>query len=175
MNGRNQYNIVKQLSFNCCCAVAMSCLTLCNPKDFSMPGFPVLHLSPRVCSNTCPLSRWCPRAISSSVAPLSSCPQSAPASGSFPMSWHFASVGQSIVASAPASVFPMNTQGSISFRIDWFDLLAVQGTLKSLLKHHNLKASVLWGSAFFMVQLISIDDYWKSHSSDHMDLCCVQN
>ena len=144
MNGRNQYNIVKQLSFNCCCAVAMSCLTLCNPKDFSMPGFPVLHLSPRVCSNTCPLSRWCPRAISSSVAPLSSCPQSAPASGSFPMSWHFASVGQSIVASAPASVFPMNTQGSISFRIDWFDLLAVQGTLKSLLKHHNLKASILW-------------------------------
>ena len=54
----------------------------------------------------------------------------------------------------------------ISFRIDWLDLLAVQGTLKSLLQHHSSKASILWCSAFFMVQLISIHDYWKNHSLD---------
>ena len=56
--------------------------------------------------------------------------------------------------------------GLISFRIDWFDLLAVQGTLKSLLQHHSSKASILWHSAFFMVQLTSIHDYWKNHSFD---------
>ena len=68
------------------------------------------------------------------------------------MSWVFASCGQSIGASV--SVIPMNIQGLISFRNDWFDLLAVQGTLKSLLQHHNLKTSVLWHSAYFTVQLL---------------------
>ena len=61
--------------------------------------------------------------------------------------------------------------GLISFRIDWFDLLAVQGTLKHLLQHHNSKVSTLWHSAFLMVQLTSIHDYWKNHSFDYMDLC----
>ena len=56
--------------------------------------------------------------------------------------------------------------GLISFRMDWLDLLAVQGTLKSLLQHHSSKASILWHSAFFMVQLTSIHDYWKNHSFD---------
>ena len=68
--------------------------------------------------------------------------------GLFPMSWLFISGGQSTGASASASVLP-----TISFRNDWFDLHAVQGTLKSLLQHHNSKASVLWCSVFFMVQL----------------------
>ena len=54
--------------------------------------------------------------------------------------------------------------GLISFRMDWLDLLAVQGTLKSVLQHHSSKASVLQCSAFFMVQLTSIHDYWKNHS-----------
>ena len=71
------------------------------------------------------------------------------------MSWFFVSSGQSIGASASASVLLMNTQELISFKIDWLDLLAVQGTLKSLLQHHNLKTSTLWCSAFFMVQLIT--------------------
>ena len=75
-----------------------------------------------------------------------------PASGSFPMSWPFASGGQSNGTSASASVLPMNNWELISLRTDWFDLLVVQGTLKSLLQHHNLKASVLRHSAFFMVQ-----------------------
>ena len=69
------------------------------------------------------------------------------------MSQVFTSGGQSIGISALASVFPMNIQVLISFRIDWFDLLAVQGTLKSLLQHHSSKALVLWHSAFFVVQL----------------------
>ena len=61
--------------------------------------------------------------------------------------------------------------GLISFRIQGFDLHAVQGTLRSLIQHHNSKASILWCSAFFMVQLTSVHDYWKNHSFDHTDLC----
>ena len=61
--------------------------------------------------------------------------------------------------------------GLISFRIDWFDLLSVQGTLKNVLQHHSSKASILQSSAFFMVQLISIYDYWKNHNFDCIDLC----
>ena len=72
--------------------------------------------------------------------PLSSCLHSFPASGSFPMSQFFTSGGQSIGTSASASVLPMNIQ-LIFFRIDWFDLLAVPGTLKSFLKHHSSKVS----------------------------------
>ena len=56
--------------------------------------------------------------------------------------------------------------GLISFKMDWLDLLAVQGTLKSLLQHHSLKAPILWHSAFFIAQLTSIHDYWKNHSFD---------
>ena len=71
------------------------------------------------------------------------------------------------------SISPSNEYSElIFFRIDWFDLLAVQGTLKSLLQHHNSKASVLWRSAFFMVQFSHlIPDYRKNHSFDYMDLC----
>ena len=65
------------------------------------------------------------------------------------------------------SISPSNEySGLISFRMDWLDLLAVQGTLKSLLQHHSLKASILWHSAFFIAQLTSIHDYWKNHSMD---------
>ena len=111
-------------------------------------------LSPRVCSNSCPLSLWCHPTISSFVAPFSSCPQSLTASGSFRMSQLFTSGGQSIGAGASASSISPSSEylGLISSSID-FDLLAFQIILKSLLQHHNLKASVLWSSAFFMVQL----------------------
>ena len=68
------------------------------------------------------------------------------------------------------SISPSNEYSElISFRMDWLDLLAVQGTLKSLL--HSFKASVLQRSAFFMGQLTSVHDYWKDHSFDHMELC----
>ena len=88
------------LQDHCCCSVTKSCLTLCDPVDCSTPGFPVLHYlleSP----NSCPLSWWCHLTFSSSVSLFSSCPQSFSASGSFPMSWLFASDGQSIGASIP--------------------------------------------------------------------------
>ena len=82
--------------------------------------------------------------------PFSMCPQSFPASGTFQMSQLFTSGGQSIGVSASTSVLPVNTQ---DFRMDWLDLLVVQGTLKSLLQHHSSNASILQRSAFFTVQL----------------------
>ena len=99
-------------------------------------------------SNSCPLSRWCHPTISSSV-PFSSCLQAFPASGSLPMGQFFTSDGQSIGVSASASVLPMN----ITFRMDWLNLLAVQGTLKSLLQHHSSKALIFQCSAFTSWQI----------------------
>ena len=70
------------------------------------------------------------------------------------------------------SISPPNEySGLISFSIDWVDLPAVQGTLKSLLQHHSSKASILWHSVFFMAQLSHPHDYLKKHSFDYMDLC----
>ena len=108
--------------------------------------------TPGVHSDSCPSSPWCHPAISSSVVPFSSCPQSLPASESFPMSQHFSWCGQSTGVSALASFLPKKSQGW-SLRMDWLDLLAVQGTLKSLLQHHSSNASILQCSAFFTVQL----------------------
>ena len=107
---------------------------------------------PRACSNSCPSSQWCHPTILSSAIPFSSCLQSFPESGSFPMSQYFPSGGQSTGASASKSFLPMNIQ-DWSSKIDWFDLLTVQGTLKGLLQPHNSKASILCCSAFFMAQL----------------------
>ena len=108
--------------------------------------------TPGVYSNSCPSSWWCDPAISSSVVPFFSCPQSLPASGSFPISQLLAWGGQ--VLGFSFSVSPSNEHPRlISFRMDWLDLLAVQGTLKSLLQHHSSKASILQCSAFFTVQL----------------------
>ena len=92
--------------------------------------------------NPCPVSRWCHPTSSSSVIPFSSCPQSFPASGSFQMSQIFILGGQSIGVSN--SISPSNEHpGLIYFRMDWLDLLAFQGILKSLLQHHSSKVSIL--------------------------------
>ena len=110
--------------------------------------------TPGVHSDSCQSSRCCHPAISSSVVPFSSCPQSLPASESFPYEsalcirwpkyWSFS-----------FSISPSNKHpGLISFRMDWLDLLAVQGTLRSLLQHHSSKALILRHSAFFTVQLL---------------------
>ena len=99
--------------------------------------------TPGVYPNPCPLSWWCHPTISSSVVPFSSRPQSFPASGSFQMSELFASGGQSI-GSCSFNISSSNEHsGLISLRMDWLDLLAVQGTLKSLPQHHSSKASIL--------------------------------
>ena len=109
--------------------------------------------TPGVYSNSCPLSQWCHPTISSSVVPFPFCLQSFPGSGCYssesvlhirwPKYWRFSF---NISHSDEYSEL-------ISFRIDWLDLLAVQGTLKCLLQHHSAKASILWFSAFFIVQL----------------------
>ena len=107
--------------------------------------------APRAYSNSCPLNRWCHPPILSSVVPFSSCLQSCPSSGSSPRSQFF---GLPMYWSFSFSISPSNEySGLISFRIDWFGLLAVQETLKSLFQHHRSKASILQCSAFFMVQL----------------------
>ena len=100
--------------------------------------------SNRAYSNSRPLTWWCHPTNSSSVVAFSSHLQSFPASGSFQMSQYFTSGGQGIGVSALASVLPNEHPGLISFKMDWLDLFAVQGTLKSLLQHHSSKASVLW-------------------------------
>ena len=113
--------------------------------------------TPGVYSNFCPLRWWCHPTISSSVVPISSHPQSFPASGSFQMIQLFTSGGQS-VKSFSFTISPSNEySGLIPFRMDWLDLLSVQGTLKNLLQNHSSKASILWRSAFFIV--------WFSHPS----------
>ena len=98
--------------------------------------------------------------ISSSATPVSFCSQSFPASGSFPISWLFR---WPKYRSFSFSISPSNDySGLISFRIDWFDLLSVQGTLKSLLQHHNSKALIVQHSAFLMVQVGMLGNlYWK--------------
>ena len=134
------------------------------PHELQHARPPCPSATPRVHSNSCPSSRSCHPAISSSVVPFSSCPQSLPASESFPMSQLFASGGQSIGVSALASVLPMNTQ---SFRMDWLDLLAVQGTLKissPTPQFKSINSSAL--SFLHSLTLTSIYDHWKNHSLD---------
>ena len=129
-------------------SVAQSCLTLCHPMDCSMPGFPVYRQLPELIQTHV---HWVSDAIQPSH-PLSS-PSPAFSIRVFsnesvlrirwPYYWSFS-----------FSISPSNEySGLVSFRIDWFDLLAVQGTLKSLLQHHSLKALILQPSAFFIVQL----------------------
>ena len=150
------------LFYFCCCSVTQSCLTL-PPCGLQHARLPCPSPSPRVCSTSCPLSRWCHPSISSSVVPFSSCLQSFPAWGSFLMSqlfrwpkyWRFS-----------FSISPSDEYlGLISFRMDWFDLLAVQGTLKSLLWHYKFKSINSSALSFlYCPTLISIHDYWKNHS-----------
>ena len=132
--------------------------------DYSMPGFPVLHQLPTwVHSNWCPLSRWCHPTISFSVISFSSCLQSFPASGSFPMSQLFTLGGQRIGVSASTSVLPMNIQ-------DWSPLgwtgwisLQSKGLSKvfSTLQFKSISSLVL--SFLYCPTLASIHDYWKNH------------
>ena len=110
-----------------------------------------LKLSPWVCSNSCLLSQLSYLNILSSAV-LFFFPQSFPKSQSIPMSWFFATGGQIIKATAPHQSF-LPYSGLISFKLDWFNFLDVQGTLKSLLQHHSLKTSVLRCSTYIMVQL----------------------
>ena len=118
----------------------------------SMPGFPVHHQLPEFTQNHV---HWVHDTIQTSHPPSTPLllPSIFPISGSFPMCQFFTSGGQSIGILASASVLPKEYSGLISFRMDWLDLLAAQGTLKSLLQQHSSKTSILQCSAFFKVQL----------------------
>ena len=139
----------KQIKKTCCCSVAKSCPTL---QRHGLQNTRLLWppLSHGVWSNSRPLSRWCYLTISSSSATSSFCLQSFPASGSVSA----LCIRWAKYWSLSFSISPSNEcLGLISFRIDCFDLLAAQRTLKSLLQHHRSKASILWCSTFFMVQV----------------------
>ena len=146
----------------CCCSVAQSFPTLWL-HWLQHARLPCPSPSPRAFSDSCPLSQWCHPTTWSSVIPFSSCLLSFPTSGSFPMSCLFESHGQNIEASASASVFPMIIQGWFPLGLIGLISLPSKG-LSSLLQHHTLKASILWCSTFFLVQLSH--PYWKNHSFD---------
>ena len=147
-------------------SVAQSCPTLCNPMDCSTPGLPVHHQL--LLESTQTHVHW----VSDVIQP--SHPLLSPSPPDLNLSQHQDLCKWVISSHQVAKVLEIQLQhqsfhsGLISFRIDWFDL-AVQGTLKSLLQHHSLKASILQCSIFFMVQLQH--DYWKNHSFDYIDPC----
>ena len=126
---------------------------------------PCLSPTLRVYSNSCPFSRWCHPTISSSVVPFSSCLQSFPASGSFPLSLFFSSGGQSICISPSTSVLPMNIQDW--FPLGWTGWISLQSKgLSSILSNNTVQKHQFFksiNSAFFIVLSISIHDYWKNH------------
>ena len=156
MNGLRTY---------CYCSVTQSCLTLCDPMHCSMPGFPVFHHHPgslklmsiELVMPSTHLVLCHPRLLLPSVFPsIRVFSNDLALLIRWPKYWTFS------FNLSPSSEY----SGLISFRTDWFDLLTVQGALKSLLQHHNSKASNLWCSAFFVVPLTSIHDCWTNHSID---------
>ena len=131
-------------------SVAQSCPTLCDPVDYSTPGFPVHHQFPEF---TQIHVHWVSDAIQPSHHLSSPSPPALNLSQDQGLFQWVSSLHQ-VYWSLSFSISPSNEySGLISFRMDWLDLLAVQGTLKSLLQHHSSKASILWHSAFFIVQL----------------------
>ena len=122
--------------------------------------------------NSYPLNQWSHPTISSSVIPFSSCPQSFPASGSFLMSWLFASGGQSIRASASASVLPMKIQSWFPLRLTGWPSLISKGYPREsspVPQFESISSSVL--DLLYCSTLTSVHEYWKNHSFDYMDLC----
>ena len=162
--------IFEPICFICCsCLAAKSCPTLWNHMDCSTPGCPVLHCLPEFAQTHV---RWIGCAIYHILClPLLLLPSILSRLRVFfnesalrikwPKYWSFS------FSISPSNEYP----GLVSFRMDWLNLLAVQGTLKSFLQHHNSKASILRHWVFFMVQLTSTHDSWKYHSFDYTDLC----
>ena len=132
-------------------SVTQSCPTLCDPMVYNMPDIPVLHHLPKF-AQTHIIESVMPSSYLDLYCSLLLLPSIFPNIRVFEMNQFFPLGGQTIGASALASVLPINIQGLISFRMDWLDLLAVQGTLKSLLQHYSSKESILWHPAFFIVQ-----------------------
>ena len=153
-----------------CSSVQFSLSVMSNslqPHGLKHARPPCQSPSPRAYSNSCPSSQWCHPTISSSVIPFSSCLQSFPASGSFPISWFFASGGQSIGVSASTSILPMNIQ-------DWFPLGLLVGSPCSPRDSQESsptppqRKSINSLALNFLCSptLTTIHDYWKNHSFD---------
>ena len=146
-----------------------------RPHELQHARPPCPSPTPRVYSNSCPSSRWCHPAISSSVVPSSSCPQSHQASGSFPISQLFAWGGQGTGVSASASVLPMSTQDWSP--LGWTGWISLQSRgLSRVFSNTTVQKhqfSVL--SFLHSPTLTSIHDHWKNHSLDQMDLCWQSN
>ena len=150
------------------CLVANSCLTLCNPMDCNPPGsshisqslLKLMSIELVMPSNHLILRH--PLLLLPSILPSIRVLSNESADGiRWPKCWSFT-----------FSISPSNEySGLTSFRMDWFDLLAVQGTLNGLFQHHNLKANSLMLSLLYGPTLTSIHDYWKNHSFDYTDLC----
>ena len=149
----------------CCCSDA-KCLTFCNPMDCSTPGLPVHHQLPEFIQAHV---RWVGDAIqpSHSLASLLLPPSILPSIRVFANEWAL-SIRWPKYWSFSFSISSFNEySGLISFRIDWLDLLAVHGTLKTHLQHHSSKASNSLAFSFlYSPTLTSIHDYWKNHSLD---------
>ena len=146
-------------------SVAHLCPVFCDPMDCSMPGLPVHHQLPE-------LARIHVRWVGDAIQP--SHPLSPPSPSAFNISQHQGLSQWVSSLHQMTKILEIQLQHQsfqwifrkVSFRIDWFDLLAVQETFKSLLQHHSSKASTVLHSAFFTVQLTSIHDHWKNHSFD---------
>ena len=145
------------------CSVAESCLTLRDPMNYSTPGFPFLHYLLEFAQTRV-------HCVSYAIQP--SHPLSSPFPPSFNLSQHQGLFSKSVLPikwpkywSFRFSISPSSDySGLIFFRIDWFDLLAAHGTFKSLIQHHNSKASILQRSAFFMIQLSHLSLLLENHS-----------
>ena len=145
----------------CFCSVTRSCLILCDPKDCSNSRLPYPSVFPRVCLNSCPLSQWCYLAVSSSAAHFSFGLPSSPESGSFQRVGSSHQMVKVLELQLQHQFFQWILRDDF-FRIDWFDLLAVQCPLKSLLQHHNSKVSILELSLLHGPTFTSAYDYRKS-------------
>ena len=157
--------------YDCCCYwVAQLCLTLCSPMNCSMSGFSVLYYLLEFAQTHVHGVSDAIQPSQSSVAPFTSCSQSFPASGSFPKSWLFLSHGQSIEASASASVLLINIQGL--FPLGFASLISLLSKELSRV----FSSTIIWKHQFFSAQpslcptLTSVHDYWENHSFDYMDL-----
>ena len=149
-------------------SVAQSCPTLCDPMNHSTPDLPVCPSpAPELHSNSCPSNWWCHPAISSSVVPFSSCPQSVPASETFPMSQLFAWGGQSTGwNSASASLLPKKSQGWSPLEWTGWSPCSPRDSLESspTPQFKSISSSAL--GFLHSPTLTSIHDYWKNHSLD---------
>ena len=158
-------------------SVQFSCSVMSDslwPHELQLARPPCPTPTPEVHTNSSPSSRWCHPAISSSVIPFSSCPQSLPASKSFPMSQLFAWGSQSTGVSALASFLPKNTQGWSP--LGWTGWISLQSKeLSRVFSNTTVQMHQFFGALLHSPTLISIHDHWKNHSLDSTDLCWQSN